>query len=94
MHALKKKAEAADASTITMANTIADKREESSARFRSSLSPEQIREVLSRRQRIWEQRLIAAKKKKKPVVPQVTLEMLLLYSLHRSPTEVRSSPLD
>jgi len=65
MHALKKQAEAADATTI------ADKREEKNATFRSSLSPEQIREVLFRRQRTWDQRLLAAKQKKKPVVPQV-----------------------
>lgn len=71
MHALKKQVEAADATITTMTNSIADKREEKSATFRSSLSPEQIREVLSRRQRIWDQRLLAAKQKKKPVVPQV-----------------------
>lgn len=69
MHALKQKAAAADTADI------ADRREkartrEVRTRFRS-VSPEQIREVLSRRQRLWDQKLLSAKRKKKPVVPQV-----------------------
>lgn len=69
MHALKQKAAAADTAKIT------DKREKTKksevhARFRS-VSPEQIREVLSRRQRLWDEKLLSAKRKKKLVVPQV-----------------------
>ena len=65
MHELKKRAAAADATAT------AEERNAKSATFRSSLSPEKIREVLSRRQRMWDQRLLAAKQTKTPVVPQV-----------------------
>ncbi|CAM9161204.1 unnamed protein product [Pylaiella littoralis] len=68
MHALTRKAAAADTADT------ADRREKTKIKVRPrrrSVSPEQIREVLSRRQRLWDQKLLSAKRKKKPVVPQV-----------------------
>ncbi|CAM9139862.1 unnamed protein product [Ectocarpus sp. 13 AM-2016] len=69
MHALKRKAAA---STTAEFPENGDSPSETKARTRyKSVSPGQIREVLARRQRLWDQQLAAARRKKKPVVPQV-----------------------
>lgn len=65
MHELQRKAVAAGA-------TATDGMQETqTAKMRSYASPETIRQVLFRRQQRWDQQLLAAKRTKKPVVPQV-----------------------
>eukprot|EP00752_Nemacystus_decipiens_P010028 g8941.t1 len=64
MHELQRKAAAAGATAI------AEKEATQTTRSKSCASPEQIRQVLSRRQRLWDQQLLAAKRTKEPVVPQ------------------------
>ncbi|CAM9129448.1 unnamed protein product [Ectocarpus fasciculatus] len=69
MHALKRKAAT---STTAGIPEKGDGPSENEARMRyKAVPPEQIREVLARRQRLWDQQLAAARRKKKPVVPQV-----------------------
>lgn len=75
MHALKRKAAA---STSAELPEKGDSSSDNEARTRyKSVPPEQIREVLARRQRLWDQQLAAARRKKKPVVPQVCCLVLL-----------------
>lgn len=65
IHELQRKAAAAEATATT------DKRDTRNTSSRSCVSPEKIGQVLSRRQQLWDQQLLAAKRTKKPVVPQV-----------------------
>lgn len=79
MHALKRKAAT---STTAGIPEKGDGPSENEARMRyKAVPPEQIREVLARRQRLWDQQLAAARRKKKPVVPQVCCPVLLFISV-------------
>lgn len=81
MHALKRKAAA---STTAESPEKGDSPSETEARTRhESVPPGQIREVLARRQRLWDQQLAAARRRKKPVVPQVCGLILLFISWSR-----------
>lgn len=66
MHALKQK----EAAAVTIG--VGGRSTESESRTRGrSVPPERITLILSRKQQRWDEQLAAAKRVKKPVVPQV-----------------------
>ena len=89
-HAKKKKAVGSGEAGDEISNPV-ETRPTSGSKL---LAPERIREMMARKQRLWDKRLAAARLKKKPVVPKVSVEgEILLVRMRRPVRKGKTSSL-